>query len=364
MLSVSENTDELSSSHINMYMKVYEILSETTTLQEAIPIVVKTGKMIYQVMKPNGVLDPKTFLTAKGAIEHKSRFFMTKAQRDLKIAQKKKQGAGGEKPYIKGAENKISPLGRAPNGKIYTTVDGQRRYYSSYADYFRKSKIWGPGVAAASKRKAEFFEKSWVGSTLLGLAANLYVPIMEWISEVDSIHAGYVNGEFTKEKSEEQIKYITDLTIAKFVTIFLSLGAARLVAKLLPIDKILTWVYGRIPGGSWIAALDKPATTLLVQSVFMKEPIVEDIARAALRLIYEFTPYKEYSNSFWNQLFQVTGYEMVNGELDKQRIARTGSTAGMTSGQTKPPVAKPEDDSIDFGVPGTADRLIKQFGLD
>ena len=366
MLSVSENTDELSSSHINMYMKVYEILSETTTLQEGpLATVIKTGRMAYQVMGRNGVLDPKVFRTAKGAIEHKSRFYMTKAQRDAKIAAKKKQGAGGEKPYIKGAENKISPLGRAPNGKIYTTVDGQRRYYSSYADYFRKSKIWGPGVAAASKRTAAFWEKSWVGSTLLGLGANLTVPILEWRSEVDAIHAGYVNGEFDKAEAEHQIKYITDLTIAKFVTIFLSLGAARLVAKALPIDKILTWVYGRIPGGSWIAALDKPATTLLVQSVFMKEPIVEDIARAALRLIYEFTPYAEYSDSFWNQLFQVTGYEMVNGELDKQRIARTGSTAGIDSGtQTKPPVAKPEDDNIDFGVPGTANRLIKKLGLD
>ncbi len=97
----------------------------------------------------------------------------------------------------------------------------------------------------------------------------------------------------------------------------------------------------------------------------MKEPIVEDIARVALRLIYEFTPYAEYSDSFWNQLFQVTGYEMVNSELDKQRIARTGSTAGIDSGtQTKPPVAKPEDDNIDFGVPGNANRLIKKFGLD
>jgi len=364
VLSVSENTDELSSSHINMYMKVYEILSETTTLQEAIPIVVKTGKMIYQVMKPNGVLDPKTFLTAKGAIEHKSRFYMTKAQRDLKIAQKQKQGAGGEKPYIKGAKDKISPIKRAPNGKIYTMIDGERRYYSSYADYIRKSKIWGPGVAAASRRTAAYWEKSWVGSTLLGLGANLAVPILEWRSEVDAIHAGYVNGEFDKAEAEHQIKYITDLTIAKFVTIFLSLGAARLVAKALPIDKILTWVYEKIPGGSWIAALDKPALTLLVQSVLMKQPIVEDIARAALRLIYEFTPYAEYSDSFWNQLFQVTGYEMVNSELDKQRIARTGSTAGIDSGtQTKPPVDDPSDD-IDFGQPGTANRLIKKFGLD
>ena len=363
MLSVSENTDELSSSHINMYMKVYEILSETTTLQEAIATVVKTGYKIYQVMKPNGVLDPKTFLTAKGAIEHKSRFFMSKAQRDLKIAQKKKQGAGGEAPLIKGAKDKISPFGRTPDGKIYTMVGQERRYYSSYADYIRKSKIWGPSVAAASKRTAEFWEKSWVGTTLLGLGANLTVPIIEWRSEVDAIHAGYVNGEFNKEYAEWQIKDITDLTIAKFVTIFLSLGAARLVAKLLPIDKILTWVYGRIPGGPWIAALDKPATTALVQYVFMKEPIVEDIARAALKLIYEYTPYAEYSDNFWYQLFRVTGYEMVNGELDKQRIARTGSTAGTTSGQTKPPVDDPSDD-IDFGQPGTANRLIKKWGLD
>jgi hypothetical protein len=73
---------------------------------------------------------------------------------------------------------------------------------------------------------------------------------------------------------------------------------------------------------------------------------------------------EEYGDSFWNQLFQVTGYEMVNSELDKQRIARTGSTAGMTSGQTKPPASSPEDDDIDFGVPGTANRLIKKFGLD
>jgi hypothetical protein len=291
---------------------------------------------------------------------------MTKSQRDAKIAAKQRQGAGGEAPLIKGAKNKISPFGRTPDGKIYTMVDGQRRTYSSYADYIRKNKIWGPSVAVASKRTAGFFENSWVGKTLLGLGANLAVPILEWRSEVDAIHAGYVNGEFDKAEAEHQIKYITDLTIAKFVTIFLSLGAARLVAKLLPIDKILTWVYGKIPGaGPWMAALTKPATTLLVQSVFMKEPIVEDIARAALRLVYEFTPYAEYSDSFWNQLFQVTGYEMVNGELDKQRIARTGSTAGIDSGtQTKPPVAKPKDDNIDFGVPGTANRLIKSLGLD
>ena len=371
MLSVSENTDELSSSHINMYMKVYEILSETTTLQEnplagaAVATVIKTGRMAYQVMGRNGVLDPKVFRTAKGAIEHKSRFFMSKAQRDAKIAAKQRQGAGGEKPYIKGAKDKISPIERAPNGKIYTMVDGQRRYYSSYADYIRKSKIWGPGVAAASKRTAAFWEKSWVGSTLLGLAANLAVPILEWRSEVDAIHAGYVNGEFSKEDAEWQIKDVTDLTIAKFVTIFLGLGAARLVAAKFPIHKILPWMYGKIPGvGPWLTALDKPALTLLVQSVLMKQPIVEDLARAALRLIYEYTPYEEYSDNFWYQLFRVTGYEMVNGELDKQRIASTGSTAGTTSGQTKPPVAKPEDDDIDFGVPGTADRLIKKFGLD
>ena len=364
MLSVSENTDELSSSHINMYMKVFEILSETTTLQEALANVIKTGFMKYQVMKPNGVLDPKIFRSAKGAIQHKSRFYMTKSQRDAKIAAKQRQGAGGEAPLIKGAKDKISPIKRAPNGKIYTMVDGQRRYYSSYADYIRKSKIWGPGVSAASKRTAAFWEKSWVGSTLLCLGANLAVPILEWRSEVDAIHAGYVNGEFSKEDAEWQIKDITDLTIAKFVTIFLGLGAARLVAAKFPIDKILTWVYGKIPGGSWIAALDKPALTLLVQSVLMKQPIVEDLARAALRLIYEYTPYEEYSDNFWYQLFRVTGYEMVNGELDKQRIASTGSTAGTTSGQTKPPVAKPEDNDIDFGVPGTADRLIKQFGLD
>ena len=364
-LSDSENTDELSSSHINMYMKVYEILSETTTLQEGpLATVIKTGRMAYQVMGRNGVLDPKVFRTAKGAIEHKSRFHMSKAQRDLKIDAKKKQGAGGEKPYIKGAENKISPLGRAPNGKIYTMVDGERRYYSSYADYFRKSKIWGPSVAAASKRTAAFWEKSWVGSTLLGLGANLAVPILEWRSEVDAIHAGYVNGEFSKEDAEWQIKDITDLTIAKFVTIFLGLGAARLVAAAFPIHKILPWMYGKIPGvGPWLTALDKPALTLVVQSVLMKQPIVEDLARAALRLIYEYTPYEEYSDNFWYQLFRVTGYEMVNGELDKQRIASTGSTAGTTSGQTKPPVAKPEDD-IDFGVPGTANRLIKSLGLD
>jgi len=368
VLSVSENTDELSSSHINMYMKVYEILSETSPLQEALGAlanVIKTGIMRYQVMGRNGVLDPKTFMTAKGAIEHKSRFFMTKAQRDLKIAQKKKQGAGGEAPLIKGAKDKISPFGRTPDGKIYTMVGQERRYYSSYADYIRKSKIWGPSVAAASKRTAAFWGDSWVGKTLLGLGANLTFPILEWRSEVDAIHAGYVNGEFNKEYAEWQIKDITDLTIAKFVTIFLGLGAARLVAAKFPIHKILPWMYGKIPGvGPWLTALDKPALTLVVQSVLMKQPIVEDLARAALRLIYEYTPYVEYSDNFWYQLFRVTGYEMVNGELDKQRIASTGSTAGTTSGQTKPPVAKPEDDNIDFGVPGTADRLIKQFGLD
>ena len=367
MLSISENTDELSSSHINMYMKVYEILSETTTLQEGVLAnVIKTGFMKYQVMRPNGVLDPKIFRTAKGAIEHKSRFHMTKAQRDLKIAAKKKQGAGGEAPLLKGAKDKISPFGRNPDGKIYTMVDGQRRTYSGYADYIRKNKIWGPSVAAASRRTAAFWEKSWVGTTLLSLGANLTVPILEWRSEVDAIHAGYVNGEFDKEEAEHQIKYITDLTITKFVGIFLSLGAVRLVSMAFPIHKILPWMYGKIPGvGPWLTALDKPALTLVVQAVLMKQPIVEDLARAALRLIYEFTPYAEYSDNFWYQLFRVTGYEMVNGELDKQRIARTGSTAGTTSGQTKPPVASsPEDDAIDFGVPGTANRLIKKWGLD
>ena len=346
-------------------MKVIEILSETTTLQEALATVVKTGKMVYQVMKPNGVLDPKTFMTAKGAIQHKSRFYMTKSQRDAKIAAKQRQGAGGETPLIKGAKNKVSPFGRTPDGKIYTMVDGQKRTYSGYADYFRKNKIWGPSVAAASKRTAGFFENSWVGTTLLSLGANLTVPIIEWRSEVDSIHAGYVNGEFTKEEAEEQIKYITDVTVTKFVGIFLSLGAVRLVAAKIPIHKILPWMYKRIPGaGPWLTALDKPALTLVVQAVLMKEPVVEDLARTTLQFIYQFTPYKEYSNSFWNQLFQVTGYEMVNGELDKQRIARTGSTAGMTSGQTKPPASSPEDDDIDFGVPGTADRLIRKWGLD
>jgi hypothetical protein len=96
----------------------------------------------------------------------------------------------------------------------------------------------------------------------------------------------------------------------------------------------------------------------------MKAPVVEDLARAVLEFVYKFTPYKEYGDSFWNQLFRLTGYEMVNGELDKQRIARTGSTAGMASGQTQTPTAEPEDDAIDFGVPGTANRLIKKFGLD
>jgi hypothetical protein len=350
-------------------MKVYEILSETTTLQEALANVIRTGFMKYQVMKPNGILDPKIFMSAKNAIQHKSRFYMTKSQRDAKIAAKQRQGAGGEVPLIKGAKNKISPLGRTPDGKIYTIVDGQRRYYSSYADYFRKNKIWGPSVAAASKRTAGFFENSWLGKMLLGLGANLTVPIIEWRNEVDSIHAGYVNGEFTKAEAEEQIKYRTDVTVAKFVGIFLSLGAARLVAApvaaIFRLDRILPWMYGKMPSaGPWMAALDKPAMTALVQYVFMKEPIVEDLAKAVLNFVYKFTPYKEYGNSFWNQLFQVTGYEMVNGELDKQRIARTGSTAGMTSGQTKPPTAEPEDDAIDFGQPGTANRLIKKWGLD
>ena len=350
-------------------MKVIEILSETTTLQEVLATVVKTGKMVYQVMKPNGVLDPKTFMTAKGAIQHKSRFYMTKSQRDAKIAAKQRQGAGGEKPLIKGAKNKISPLGRAPDGKIYTMVGGQKRTYSGYADYFRKNKIWGPSVAAASKRTAGFFENSWLGKMLLGLGANLTVPIIEWRNEVDSIHAGYVNGEFDKEEAEHQIKYITDLTITKFVGIFLSLGAAKLVAApvaaIFRLDRILPWMYGKMPGvGPWLSALDGPALTLVVQAVLMKEPVVKDLARAVLEFVYKVTPYAEYGDSFWNQLFRVTGYEMVNGELDKQRIARTGSTAGMTSGQTKPPASSPEDDNIDFGVPGTADRLIKKFGLD
>ena len=365
MLSVSENTDELSSSHINMYMKVYEILSETTTLQEALANVIKTGIMKYQVMKPNGILDPKIFRSAKSAIQHKSRFYMTKSQRDLKIAAKQRQGAGGEAPLIKGAKNKISPFGRNPDGKIYTIVDGQRRTYSGYADYFRKNKIWGPSVAASSKRTAAFFEQSWLGKMLLGLGANLTVPIIEWRNEVDAIHAGYVNGEYDKEEAEHQIKYITDLTVTKFVGIFLSLGAAKIVAARFGLDRILPWMYGKIPGvGPWLTALDGPALTLVVQAVLMKEPVVKDLARAVLELVYKFTPYAEYSDSFWNQLFQVTGYEMVNGELDKQRIARTGSTAGTTSGQTKTPTAKPEDDAIDFGVPGTANRLIKKFGLD
>lgn len=365
MLSVSENTDELSSSHINMYMKVFEILSETTTLQEALANVIKTGFMKYQVMKPNGVLDPKIFRSAKGAIQHKSRFYMTKSQRDAKIAAKQRQGAGGEAPLIKGAKNKISPFGRTPDGKIYTMVDGQRRTYSGYADYIRKNKIWGPSVSQVSRRAAAALEQSWLGKMLLGLGANLTVPIIEWRNEVDSIHAGYVNGEFDKEEAEHQIKYITDLTITKFVGIFLSLGAAKLVAAKFRLDRILPWMYGKIPGvGPWLTALDGPALTLVVQSVLMKEPVVEDLARVVLGFVYKFTPYAEYSDSFWNQLFQVTGYEMVNSELDKQRIARTGSTAGMTSGQTKPPSASSSDDDIDFGVPGTADRLIKKFGLD
>ena len=365
MLSVSENTDELSSSHINMYMKVYEILSETTTLQEALANVIKTGIMKYQVMKPNGILDPTIFRSAKSAIQHKSRFYMTKSQRDLKIAAKQRQGAGGEAPLIKGAKNKISPFGRNPDGKIYTMVGGERRLYSGYADYFRKNKIWGPSVAAASKRTAAFFEQSWLGKMLLGLGANLTVPIIEWRNEVDAIHAGYVNGEYDKEEAEHQIKYITDLTVTKFVGIFLSLGAAKIVAARFGLDRILPWMYGKIPGvGPWLTALDGPALTLVVQSVLMKEPVVKDLARAVLELVYKFTPYAEYSDSFWNQLFQVTGYEMVNGELDKQRIARTGSTAGTTSGQTKTPTAEPEDDDIDFGKPGTANRLIKKWGLD
>ena len=350
-----------------MYMKVYEILSETTTLQEAVVSnVIKTGFMMYQVMKPTGVLDPKIFRTAKGAIQHKSRFYMTKSQRDLKIAAKQRQGAGGEAPLIKGAKNKISPFGRNPDGKIYTMVDGQRRLYSGYADYIRKNKIWGPSVAAASKRTAAFFEQSWLGKMLLGLGANLTVPIIEWRNEVDSIHAGYVNGEFDKASAEVQIKTITDLTITKFVGIFLSLGAARIVAAGLRLDKILPWVYTKIPGvgswgmSSWLTALTGPALTLVVQSVLMKEPVVEDLAKAVLQFVYNFTPYKEYGDSFWNQLFQLTGYEMVNSELDKQRIAQTGSTAGTT----KPPAAEPEDDAIDFGQPGTANRLIKKFGLD
>jgi hypothetical protein len=346
-------------------MKVYEILSETTTLQEALANVIRTGFMKYQVMKPNGVLDPKIFMSAKNAIQHKSRFYMTKAQRDAKIAAKQRQGAGGEAPYIKGAKDKISPFKRGPDGKIYTMVGQERRTYSGYADYFRKNKIWGPSVAAASKRTAGFFENSWLGKMLLGLGANLTVPIIEWRNEVDSIHAGYVNGEFTKEEAETQIKYRTDLTITKFVGIFLSLGAAKLVAAKFGLDKILPWMYGKIPGvGPWLTALDGPALTLVVQSVLMKEPVVEDLAKAVLNFVYKFTPYKEYGDSFWNQLFQVTGYEMVNGELDKQRIARTGSTAGMTSGQTKPPASSPEDDAIDFGQPGTANRLIKKWGLD
>lgn len=355
-----------------MYMKVYEILSETTTLQEAalgvLGNVIKTGFMKYQVMRPNGVLDPKTFMTAKGAIEHKSRFYMTKSQRDAKIAFKQRQGAGGEAPYIKGAKDKLSPFGeRDPKtGRIYTMVDGEQRTYSGYADYIRKNKIWGPGVAARSKRTAAFFEQSWLGKMLLGLGANLTVPIIEWRNEVDAIHAGYVNGEYVKEEAEHRIKYITDLTITKFVGIFLSLGAARIVAATFKLDKILPWMYKKMPEalGTWLTALTGPALTLVVQSVLMKEPVVKDLARAVLELVYEFTPYAEYNDSFWNQLFQVTGYEMVNGELDKQRIARTGSTAGTTSGQTKPPVAEPEDPAIDFGQPGTADRLIKKFGLD
>lgn len=348
-------------------MKVYEILSETTTLQEAVvSYVIKTGIMMYQVMKPTGVLDPKIFRTAKGAIEHKSRFYMNKSQRDLKIAAKQRQGAGGEAPLIKGAKNKISPFGRTPDGKIYTMVDSQRRTYSGYADYFRKNKIWGPSVAAASKRTAAFFEQSWLGKMLLGLGANLTVPIIEWRNEVDAIHAGYVNGEYDKEEAEHQIKYITDLTITKFVGIFLSLGAARIVAATFGLTKILPWMYKKMPEalGTWLTALTGPALTLVVQSVLMKEPVVKDLARAVLELVYKFTPYAEYGDSFWNQLFQVTGYEMVNGELDKQRIARTGSTAGTTSGQTKTPTAKPEDDAIDFGQPGAANRLIKKLGLD
>lgn len=365
MLSVSENTDELSSSIINMYMKVFEILSETTTLQEALANVIKTGVMKYQVMKPNGVLDPKIFRSAKSAIQHKSRFYMTKSQRDAKIASKQRQGAGGEKPLIKGAKNKVSPLGRTPDGKIYTMVDGQRRTYSGYADYFRKNKIWGPSVAAASRRTAAALEQSWLGKMLLGLGANLTVPIIEWRNEVDAIHAGYVNGEFTKEEAEHQIKYITELTITKFVGIFLSLGAAKIVAAKFGLDRILPWMYGKIPGvGPWLTALDGPALTLVVQAVLMKEPVVTDLAKAVLEFVYKFDPKAEFSNSLWDKLFQVTGYELVNSELDKQRIARTGSTAGMTSGQTKPPASSPEDDDIDFGVPGTADRLIKKWGLD
>lgn len=361
-------------------MKVYEILSETTTLQEVGPLVgaalatvIRTGIMMYQVMKPTGVLDPKIFRTAKGAIQHKSRFYMTKSQRDRKIAAKIKQGAGGEAPFIKGAKDKLSPFGeRDPRtGKIYTMVGGERRLYSGYADYIRKNKIWGPGVAARSMRTAAFFEQSWLGKMLLGLGANLTVPIIEWRNEVDAIHAGYVNGEYVKEEAEHRIKYITDLTITKFVGIFLSLGAARIVAAKFGLDKILPWMYGKIPSlpfragvVPWLTALDGPALTLVVQSVLMKEPVVKDLARAVLELVYKFTPYAEYSDSFWNQLFQVTGYEMVNGELDKQRIARTGSTAGTTSGQTKTPTAEPEDDAIDFGQPGTANRLIKSLGLD
>jgi hypothetical protein len=72
-------------------MKVIEILSETTTLQEALANVIKTGIMKYQVMKPNGVLDPKIFRSAKSAIQHKSRFYMTKSQRDTKIKELEKE---------------------------------------------------------------------------------------------------------------------------------------------------------------------------------------------------------------------------------------------------------------------------------
>lgn len=349
-----------------MYMKVYEILSETTALSESIARVVKSGFMKYQVMKPNGTLDPKIFKTAKSAIEHKSKFYMSKSQRDLKIAAKQRQGAGGEKPLIKGAKDKISPFGRNPDGKIYTMVDGQRRTYSGYADYIRKHKIWGPSAAKISRGVANSLETSWIGKTILGLSANLLPAIIEWRNEVDAIHAGYVNGEYTKEDAEHQIKYITDLTITKFVGIFLSLGAARIVAAKFGLDRILPWVYGKIPGvGPWLSALSGPALTAVVQTVLLKEPIVKDIARKLMEFTYKLTPYAEYSDSFWNELFKITGYELVNSELDKARIANTGSTAGTQSGQTtQQPQATADDDEIDWQKQGTAAKLIKKFGLD
>jgi hypothetical protein len=347
-------------------MKVYEILSETTTLSESIARVVKSGFMKYQVMKPNGTLDPKIFRTAKSAIEHKSKFYMNKSQRNLKIAAKQRQGAGGEAPYIKGAKNKISPFGRTPDGKIYTMVDGQRRTYSGYADYIKKHRIWGPSVGKISRGVADALGNSWVGKTFLGLAANLLPPIIEWRNEVDAIHAGYVNGEYTKEDAEHQIKYITDLTITKFVGIFMTLGAARFVAAKFNLNKILPWVYGKIPGvGPWLSALTGPALTAVIQTVLLKEPVVKDIARKLMEFTYKLTPYAEYSDSFWSELFKLTGYELVNSELDKARIANTGSTAGTQSGQTaQQPQGAEDDDEIDWQKKGMADKLIKKFGLD